>query len=231
MALLVFIAAKPDTIHAQTPIALELVLAIDTSTSVDDAEYSLQKQGLSLAFSHPEVVGAIEALGDLGVAVSVIQWAGTGLQKTVIDWQLLRNSVDAHRMSAALANMPREIRGMTDIGSVIRYAVSSLDENAFAGYRRVIDISGDGSSDAFSTSQERDRAIGKAVTINGLVIYNEDHDLGDLAKQDVREHYLQNVIGGDGAFLMTAGSFEEFVIAMRNKLVREITGPATALLK
>ena len=219
---------KPLTAQEKLPIALELVLAIDSSTSVDMDEFELQRRGLYEAFLHPEVIGSIEALGELGIAISVVQWAGTGAQETVVDWALLRNQLDAISFANTIYAAERKIHGMTDIGSVIRYSVRSMDTNEYQGYRRVIDISGDGLSDASTSRSERDRAIAQSVTINGLVIYNEDYDLGELAKEGVRRHYQDNVIGGDGAFLMTAASFEHFTTAIRNKLVREITGPATA---
>jgi hypothetical protein len=56
------------------------------------------------------------------------------------------------------------------------------------------------------------------------VIYNDDHDLGEYANITIREHYINHVIGGNGAFLMTADDFSDFGVAIRRKLVREIFG-------
>ena len=54
--------------RAQHPVGLELVLAMDVSTSVDEAEFQLQQFGLAGALLDPTVQQAIEATG--GVAIS-----------------------------------------------------------------------------------------------------------------------------------------------------------------
>ena len=210
------------------PVDLELVLAIDTSTSVDEAEFRLQRQGLAEAFLHPEVIGAIQAAGDLGIAVAVVEWSGRNRQQTVVDWMHVRGQGSAAELSSRIAGAPRALNGMTDIAGAIRYSVLQIEGNTYDGRRRAIDISGDGSSDSMRSGRERDRAVARGITINGLVIYNEDIDLAELAKIDVREHYANSVIGGNGAFMMTAADFDDFRVAIRRKLVREITGPATA---
>ncbi len=224
-----FLSIATDTDGAE-PVDLELLLAIDTSTSVDSAEFDLQKQGLADAFLHPDVIGAIEGAGDRGVAVSVVQWSSTGLQTTVVDWMLVRDATGASLLSRRIAGTSRMLEGMTDIGSLIRFAVRSIEQSPFDANRRVVDISGDGSSDSLSSSRERDRAVARGIDINGLVIFNEDYDLGSLAKLDVWEHYTNHVVGGPGAFVMTAADFNHFRTAIRKKLVREIQGPATATL-
>ena len=53
---------------------LELVLAVDTSSSVSAQEFDLQMRGLATAFRDPAVVAAIQASGDLGIAVAMVQW-------------------------------------------------------------------------------------------------------------------------------------------------------------
>lgn len=222
------IGAAPG--HAQTGriVDLELVLAIDASTSVDAEEFALQRQGLAEAFLHPDVVGAIQAAGDLGVAVTIIQWSGSGQQFISVPWVLVRDRDSAAQFSQRIRQAPRSIQGMTAIGDAIHFSIAALQANAFEGRRLVIDVSGDGSGDARTSEAGRDRAIARGITVNGLVIDNEDIDLGVLAKLDVRDHYANHVIGGFGAFLMNAADFADFRIAIRRKLIREITGPATA---
>ena len=217
----------PSAGRAQA-VDLELVLAIDSSTSVDDREFELQRQGLSQAFLHPDVIGAIRAAGDLGVAVSVVQWSGKNRQHTSVEWSLVRDRPSAAALSAKIATAARSIKGMTDIGSAVRYSIGTLENNSYRGQRLVIDVSGDGSGNAANAQAARNLAISRGIVINGLVIDNEDIDLGELAKIDLRAHYANYVIGGFGAFLMNATDFNDFRTAIRRKLVREITGPATA---
>ena len=60
--------AGGQDVAAQAPearVALELVLAVDSSASVDDREFELQVEGIAQAFAHPEVLAAIESLGEL----------------------------------------------------------------------------------------------------------------------------------------------------------------------
>lgn len=227
LALLAFTADNP-TARAQQAVELELVLAIDTSTSVDDREFELQTKGLAEAFLHPDVVNAIQLAGPRGIAISVTHWAGQNQQATVVDWQLVSDGQTAAGLAARIAAVPRTIRGLTDIAGAIDHAVDGIEANAFAGERRVIDISGDGSSDAASSRAARDAANALGITINGLVIHQQDYSLGELANIDLREHYARNVIGGPGAFMMTASDFEDFRVSIRRKLVREITGPLSA---
>ncbi|MEM1047840.1 MAG: DUF1194 domain-containing protein [Pseudomonadota bacterium] len=228
---LAYSLALPGLAAADEPVDLELVLAIDASTSVDTDEFNLQRAGLAAAFRHPDVIGAIHAAGERGVAITLLQWSGRGRQRVSVDWTLIRDAASASRLADRIDVAPRLVTGLTDIAGAVRYSLSLLQDNGFRGYRQVIDVSGDGSGDAPSAELARNAAIARGVTVNGLVIYNEDIDLGALAKLDIRNHYADHVIGGPGAFLMTADDFVDFQVAIRRKLVREIMGPATAQLR
>ena len=50
----------PGSAEAQVPVDLNLVLALDSSASVDAGEFALQRDGLAAAFRDPEVVEAIQ---------------------------------------------------------------------------------------------------------------------------------------------------------------------------
>ena len=41
------------------------------------------------------------------------------------------------------------------------------------------------------------------------------------------KYYEENVIGGSGSFIIVADTFEHFGRAVRNKLVREVSGIAS----
>ncbi len=222
------LAIQTQHATAGQTVALELVLAIDTSTSVDDSEYRLQRDGLSRAFEHPSVVRAIESQGAEGIAVSVVQWAGTRQQFEAVPWAFMNNRSSAAEFAARIAAMPRSLKGFTDIADVIDYSVLYFERNAFDGRRRVIDVSGDGTSDREDPAISRDAAILRGVTINGLIIHSIEYDLGDLARFDLQNHYRDKVIGGEGAFLLNAESFRTFGQSIREKLVREIAGPLFA---
>ncbi|MFO1187973.1 MAG: DUF1194 domain-containing protein [Alphaproteobacteria bacterium] len=63
-------------------------------------------------------------------------------------------------------------------------------------------------------TRARDEAIAAGIGINGLPILTLEYDL------DV--YYRANVIGGPGAFVIAARSYEQFADAILKKLVAEI---------
>ncbi len=201
---------------------LELVLAVDASSSVSAAEFNLQIQGLARAFRDPRVQQAIRASGDLGLAVALVQWSGARKQVLAVDWTLVTGPETAGAFAEAVAAVPRfVIGGGTAIGGALEFAMGLLDGNAFQGRRRVIDVSGDGrANQGAPPANLRDRAVALGITINGLAILNED-----LA---VADYYRAQVIGGTGAFVMTANDYESYEAAILAKLVREIAGAAIA---
>ena len=133
-------------------------------------------------------------------------------------------------MSAKISQIPRALNGQTDIGGAINYSASKINNNGFEGTRRVIDVSGDGAGDSIRAQTARDAAIQQGITINALLIRNEDPIIGQLAQIDIEDHYQNDVIGGDGAFIIIADDFQDFQVAIRRKLVREITGSLAAQL-
>lgn len=214
--------------EARERVALELVLAIDTSTSVDEQEFILQRDGIASAFRHPQVHLAIEGVGEEGIAVAVVQWAGQENQARVVDWRKVNSVETALRFADKVSAMTRQMRGFTDIANAINYSVREIETNGFNGRRLTIDVSGDGTSDRNDPAIARDRAILKGITINGLIIHAFEYDLGDFARFELQRHYEERVIGGSGAFLMHAENFRNFAQSMREKLYREIAGPLFA---
>ncbi len=228
MALLLccFLGGETRLATAQTtPVALELVLAVDTSTSVDGREFALQQQGFAEAFRHADVIRAIEQVGGGGVAVAIVQWSGPGQQRISVPWTQVRNGQDARALAARIERSGRQLNGFTDIAGALGFSLRALQNSGFSGQRKVIDVSGDGVSNGPAAAAARDAAISGGITVNGLVIHNEEYDLGELAKLNLFAHYKAHVVGGPGAFLMAAEGFEDFRLAIRKKLVREITGP------
>ena len=96
-----------------------------------------------------------------------------------------------------------------------------LEGNDFVGRRKVIDVSGDGPSNQGSAAWlVRNFAVARGITVNGLAILNEVPTLD--------RYYFTNVIGGPGAFVMTANDYAAYRLAILAKLVKEISGPPTA---
>ena len=203
-------------------VELELLLALDISQSVDAAEYALQARGLAAAFRHPDVLAAIRAAGDDGVAVSLVQWADIGQQSVVVDWTEISSAASAEALARRIERMPRLVLGSgTAISDALEVSIPLFWGNGFEGRRRVIDVSGDGSDNRGPMPErQRDRAISLGITINALAIRNEEPFLDTF--------YRNHVIGGTGAFVMTAADYVDFAEAIVRKLIREIAGPALA---
>ena len=80
--------------------------------------------------------------------------------------------------------------------------------------RKVIDVSGDGVSNEGTEPREIHRTLRAAgVTVNAVVIETDDEDL--------TSYFWENVIMGEGAFVMTANGFEDYPARIRRKLQRE----------
>ncbi len=204
------------------PVDLELILAIDCSYSVDDAEFDLQKSGMAEAFMTETVVSSIEA-GKFGaIAVTVVQWSRLTSQIMSVPWTVVHDTASAHDFAARIAGMERTSEeGATSISAMINVGVILFDVNRFEGTRKVIDISADGpNNNGPKIDPMRALAINKGVTVNGLTILNE--------VQTLDYYFRKRVIAGDDAFVVKAEGYENYVEAILQKLVREIGNPATS---
>jgi hypothetical protein len=211
---------------------LLLVLAADVSRSVDERKFRLQREGYAAAIVDPRVVRAMTA-GPAGrIALCFLEWASDGEQIVVIDWTPVASADHAQAISRQIREAPRAFMGRTSISAAIDYSMAVLARSPFAGQRRVIDVSGDGTNNSGRpVTAARDAAIAQGVTINGLVILSDvplptnpmhTHPPGGLTA-----YYENNVIGGPGAFVVEAENFEAFGQLLVSKLVKEIAlGPS-----
>ncbi|WP_451985496.1 DUF1194 domain-containing protein [Azospirillum endophyticum] len=222
--LCLFLSAVPGA--AQTPVDLELVLAIDVSGSVDPDEAKLQRNGYVQALLNPKVQAAIRG-GPFGrISATYVEWAGESHQHIVVPWTELSDPASVERFAAVVAEAPMVSEQWTSISAVIDYAVPLFGSNRFEGTRRVIDISGDGENNRGRPVEEaRDAAVARGITINGLPILNDrPNPWGGAAPNDLEGYYRDHVIGGPGAFLVPARDFDAFADAILNKLLLEVSG-------
>ena len=205
---------------------LELVLAVDVSSSIDETEARRQREGHVAALADPEVISAIQSGGYGRIAVMYLEWADADFQRVVAHWTVIGTEAAAQAFAATLATSPFISGRRTAIGAAIDSSVSLIEGNAYEGRRRVIDLSGDGPQNAGpSLSAARDRADNALITVNGLPIDNSrQHPFRPSVTINVSAYFENEVITGPGAFISPTNEHEDFVDALRRKLIIEIAG-------
>ncbi len=158
---------------------LEVVLAADVSRSIDDGEFELQRKGYAAALTDPRVLKAIHATKSGAIGVCFIEWSGEEDQQVVLDWTEIRDEEDGGGAAAAILKAPRSFTGRTSISAAIDFAKAYFAKAKWPAARRIIDISGDGTSNSGRPLTEaRDQAVAAGITINGLAIINEQAEFG-----------------------------------------------------
>jgi hypothetical protein len=197
------------------PVAIELVLAIDCSFSVNDAEYALQMKGIAAALRDPEVVGLIDSHAD-GIAMTLFHWAGTANNKQAVPWARLKERDSIEAFAAEVEAAPRSPLGyFTAIGHAIAFGVKLIEENEFDGRERKIDVSGDGRSNSGPEPREmRLAAFLRGITINGLAVTGGD--------DSIASYYASQVVIGPSSFVLKAEGYGDFAAAFKRKLLREL---------
>jgi hypothetical protein len=209
-------AQTGSTPEPATDVDLNLALAVDASGSVNQVRFELQKLGYVKAFSNRQILAAIRSGPQAAIGVTMFQWTGPGMQAPVVLWSRITNEASVDRFAGAIAAAPRVLfSGGTSISGAIDFGVTVLGTSPFRGGRRVIDISGDGANNrGRSVQAARDAAVKAGININGLPILEVEPDL--------EGYYNDHVVGGPGAFVIAAATFEDFGDAIRRKLIQEI---------
>jgi hypothetical protein len=223
-ALAMLSGATANSADERPPVDVELVLAVDISYSMDYDELALQREGYILALTSEQFIDALRR-GPLGkIAVTYVEWAGSGEQQVVVPWQVIDSlaSADAYAEKLRVAPIRRAYR--TSISGALKFSADLFGTN-FKGIRRVIDVSGDGTNNQGDLVEPtRDDVLRKGITINGLPIMLKTPlaSMIDLPELDV--YYEDCVIGGPGAFLVPVRERHQFADSIRNKLILEVAG-------
>ncbi len=198
--------------------ALELILAVDVSGSIDSNEFDLQKNGLADAFDNPSLIAAIGEL-EGGALVTMTHWSGSTRHRQMTGWHRL---TDADSMAAFAAEARAAGRAWRNFSTAIGEALVHAAEVSAAVpetcKRRVIDVSGDGVSNEGKEPFVVSEALAaEGYIINGLVIRGAD--------PDPAAHFRAQVIAGPGAFVEIAADFSDYPRAILRKLLLEIDQP------
>ena len=215
---------------ASTECRQALALGLDVSGSVDLREYWLQRNGLATALEDPEVAAAFLAVPDAPVSVMVYEWSGSFYQRELYPWVSITSPDNLSRIASRLRD-DKKVGGKnsTAIGAAVLHAGHAFQEVAEC-WKRTLDLSGDGkNNDGPGPEMLADETVLGGVTINALVIIGHTGGSTVLPQVDVAElvsYFQQNVIRGPGAFTEVALGFEDFELAMKKKLLREVDVPA-----
>ncbi|MBO9444563.1 DUF1194 domain-containing protein [Ruegeria sp. R14_0] len=213
------LAVLASPLRAET-CRLALALAMDISTSVDETEDALQRQGLAAALIAPEVVEAFFS-SPAPVALAVYEWSGRDTQRVILNWTMINTEAD---LLVAASKVQQSVRSDRDSATAMGYALAfgaNLLQQAPPCLFQTIDLSGDGSNnDGYGPDSAYRHFSFQNVVVNGLVINAADFE-GELF---LIPFFENNVLHGPGAFLEVAQGFEDFERAMRRKLERELSG-------
>ena len=219
------IVAASIAARAETQVDLALVLAVDASGSVDARRFALQKQGYVAAFRNPRVLNAIRSGLNQSIAVTMFQWTGPRLQVHVVPWTIIKDEASANAFAAAIEAAPRHLfGGGTSISGAIDYGRLLLAQAEVAPSRRVIDVSGDGANNSGRpVTFARDDAVRAGIGINGLPI--------PWVEPGLDRYYEDYVVGGPGAFVVVADTYDNFADAVLKKLITEIAAIESPTLR
>jgi hypothetical protein len=200
-----------------------LVLAMDASGSIDEAEFQLQRQGYAEALTDQAVVAAIRSKPRGAIAVAVMEWGSPGGSAVVVDWLRVDGVLTAQRLADALRAAPRSQQSYNAIGDAIHHASHMLREGPFNAEQMVIDVSGDGPDmrSLRPSPVARDIVVRRGMVVNALAIAASGQVT--RAGEPLAEHYRRDVMGGPGAFVMEAEDRRDLARALRAKLIREIS--------
>jgi len=224
LALVLAILALPV---AAEDLELELVLLADASGSISEAEIRFQRRGYAEALTDPRVLSAIQGSAYGAIAVTYVEWAAN--TAVVVDWTRIDGLASAQAFADALITPPRQAYGRNAIGAALLDGKRLIERNDFEGWRKVIDFSGDSPNSYSGPSIEsaRDEVISAGITINGLPILCRFCDT-PARFPDLADIYEQRIIGGIGAFVVTAVNEDDLAQAIRRKLILEISGQIPA---
>ncbi len=242
LALLVVLT--PIANAEQRTVDTALVIAVDTSRSVDADRYRLQMEGIARALEDPEVLDAILGGYHGAILLTLVTWADRSSIR--IPWTRIQSQHDAQTLAAKIRTLPYVGGEFTCLARMLHHLSQTIlaDLPAKPG-RIVVDVSGDGIDNCGThadSTQAKEALVRSGITINGLPIIIPGEPIVGAgayrAPGNPMEHlpppnnfealtldvwYRRNVIGGVGSFLMPANGYQDFERAMRHKFLIEIS--------
>jgi hypothetical protein len=204
---------------------VELAIAVDVSYSMDPDEQALQREGYIAGITSREFMQALRSGINGKVGMTYFEWAGPSDQKIIVPWRLIDGPEAADAFADEIARAPYRRASRTSISGALNFAMPLFDHSGFRGFRRVVDVSGDGANNSgpFVTTV-RDAVLAAGITINGLPIVLKRPSSFSMDIENLDIYYEDCVIGGPGSFVVAIREREQFKEATRTKLVLEVAG-------
>lgn len=227
------ISATPSFSHllaqrtpsGETPVDVQLVLAVDVSYSMDPDEQQLQREGYIAAITSPEFLQALWQGMHARISMTYFEWAGMHHREIIVPWRLIDGPESADSFAADIARAPYKRASRTSISGALLFAAPMFEGSGFRGMRRVVDVSGDGvNNNGPPVAMTRDEVLAKGVTINGLPIMLKRPSFSTMDIGELDIYFEDCVIGGPGAFVIPIKERHQFKEAIRTKLILEIAG-------
>ncbi len=221
LGLALIIAGAGSPAYAVSRVDACMAIGLDFSPSISREERRLEFEGLATALGHPRFVEAVRNGPTGAIGLTVFQWAGRTQQEVLVPWARVGSESEARAVGEAVSKVTfSRVHGNgTAPGYAIAFGAELLASCPWFGSRMLLNMVGDGVSNAGPSSPARDQANARGVIINGLVISGDP---------SVTAYYERSVTGPAGlSFVVTVNSFDEFTEGMLKKLIAEIAQPIT----
>jgi Ca-activated chloride channel homolog len=231
MALLVLTIGRA-ALAEDTVTDVNIVTALDISNSISLEQMELELDGMAQAIRDPRVLRAIQAGQHRRIGFAVFAWHHNSFP-SVVAWSTIGSRADADAIARTIEArklIDVELEGreqiawyigrLTDLSQALDHAGDMLLTAPFAADRAVINVIGNGKDNvAEDANLARERIVARGGTINGVVLGNDPVAI---------EYYRQQVIGGAGAFVMTAADRTTLADAFARKFIGDIVAALDA---
>lgn len=189
-----------DTASPMQSCDLALSLVFDVSSSMDDAEFGVMRDGIAASLLDDDIWRESD-----GTLLQVVFFAEKPL--VVVPWVSAAARGEVAERISGMTKRPPMIGGMTGLGAAIGFVANQMPRCD----RQVIDVAGDGENNVGPMPSVARQEIDPAIEINALATTAE-----------AAQYYRTFVIQGPQAFVQPVSGFADFEKAMKDKLTREL---------
>ena len=209
-----------------------IITALDISDPVDPELLRIAIEGMARAVDTPDILRAIQGGQNGRIGFAMFAWYHGGAYPELVSWTLIGSQNEALSVSSQIAswrrmadqaesrtqNRPHHSGRLTDISAAIDHAAQLLLSAPFAAARSIVNVIGNGEDNIDEGPERaRDDLIGQGATINGVVIG---------LSPAVLDYYRQHVVGGPGAFTLSARNADTIAGLIERKLRYDVIGSA-----